>query len=178
MLKLGVSLPLLACLCACGPTSPAPAIEPASRPKPKAEPKSKAEPLAKPQLEPKPEPAEEMPTPPIPSAAMVEQILAQHVLDHPQVSPYLHAEVPDNLPLRVAPSPDLAQGAANLKVREQAVVVTKADEARFVFLGRERRGPAVERISFSIPSEGVRGHVDLELADHVWRAIDASVAEH
>lgn len=117
------------------------------------------------------------PTPTIPSAAMVEQMLAQHVLDHPRVVPYLHTEIAANLPLRVAPSPDLAQGATALQVGGQAVRVVAEGEARVVFKGRERLGPARERVRFEIPAEGVVGHVDLELADNVWKALDASVAE-
>lgn len=108
---------------------------------------------------------------------MVEQMLAQLVLDHPQVAPFLHTEIPANLPLRVAPSPDLAQGAASLRVAGQAARVVTISEARVVFKGRERLGPARERVRFEIPAEGVVGHVDLELADNVWHAIDASVAE-
>jgi hypothetical protein len=116
-------------------------------------------------------------TPPLPSAAMVEQMLAQRVLDHPRVTPYLHTEVPANVPLRVAPSPDLAQGAAKLRVAGQVVQVVAAGEARFIFTGRERIGPARERVRFEIPAEGVTGHVDLELADNVWSAIDAALTE-
>ena len=117
------------------------------------------------------------PTPPIPSAAMVEQMLAQLVLDHPRVTPYLHTEVPANVPLRVAPSPDLAQGAAALQAGGQAVRVVPAAEARVIFKGRERIEGARERLRFEIPAEGVAGHVDVELADNVWRAVDASVVE-
>lgn len=117
------------------------------------------------------------PTPPIPSAAMVEQMLAQRVLDHPRVSPYLHTEVAANVPLRVAAAPELAQGAARLKVAGQAVQVVAAAEARVVFTGNERIGPAKQRVRFEIPPEGVVGHVDLELADNVWQVVDASVVE-
>lgn len=117
------------------------------------------------------------PTPPIPSAAMVEQLLAQQVLDHPRVRPYLHTEIAANLPLRVAPSADLAQGAAALVVAGQAVQVVTPAQARVVFTGQQSIGAARVRVGFEIPAEGVVGHVDLELADHVWRAIDASVVE-
>lgn len=92
-------------------------------------------------------------------------------------APYLHTEVAANLPLRVAPSPDLAQGAAKLQVGGQAVRIVAAGEARVVFKGREKIGPARERVRLEIPAEGVVGHVDLELQDNVWRAVDASVAE-
>lgn len=126
---------------------------------------------------PAPASAATAPTPPILSAAMVEQMLAQLVLDHPQVAPFLHTEIPANLPLRVAPSPDLAQGAASLRVAGQAARVVTVSEARVVFKGRERLGPVRERIRFEIPAEGVVGHVDLELTDNVWHAIDGSVAE-
>jgi len=117
------------------------------------------------------------PTPPIPSAAMVEQMLAQRVLDHPRVRPYLHTEVAANVPLRVAAAPELAQGVARLEVAGQVVQVVAAAEARVVFTGNERIGPAKQRVRFEIPPEGVVGHVDLELADNVWQAVDASVVE-
>lgn len=116
-------------------------------------------------------------TPTIPPPAIVEQILAQRVLDHLKVAPYLHTEVAGNLPLRVAPSPDLAQGVARLQVAGQSVQVVDAGEARVVFKGRERIGAARERVRFEIPPEGVAGHVDLELADNVWTAVDVAVVE-
>lgn len=137
-------------------------------------PAKQAEPVVTPAA---PKAAVREPTPPIPTAAMVEQLLAQLVLDHPRVAPYLHTEVAANLPLRVAPSPDLAQGAAKLQVGGQAVRIVAAGEARVVFKGREKIGPARERVRLEIPAEGVVGHVDLELQDNVWRAVDASVAE-
>ncbi len=117
------------------------------------------------------------PTPPLPTEAMIEQLLAQHVLDHPRVLGYLHTEVAGNLPLTVAPSADLAQGAAKLQAGGQAVRVVPVGEARVVFKGRERIGPARERVRFEVPAEGVAGHVDLELADNVWSAVDAVVVE-
>jgi hypothetical protein len=116
-------------------------------------------------------------TPTIPPPAVIERMLAQRVLDHPKVAPYLHTENAANLPLRVAPSPDLAQGVARLQVAGQPVQVVAEAEARVVFKGREKIGPARERVRFEIPAEGVVGHVDLELADNVWTAVDASVAE-
>lgn len=116
-------------------------------------------------------------TPPLPSAAMVEQLLGQLVLDHPRVQPYLHSEVAGNVPLRLAASPELAQGAAGLQAGGQKVQVVGADAARFVFTGREELGAARERVKFEIPPEGVVGHVDLQLADNVWTAVDAAVAE-
>lgn len=116
--------------------------------------------------------------PPPPSAAMVQQIQAQAVLDHPRVAPYLHTEIAANVPLAVLPSPDLAEGAAALKAAGQPVrVVTSEAAARVVFRGLEDIGPARVRVKFEIPREGVAGHVDLQLADHVWSAVDAHVVE-
>lgn len=117
------------------------------------------------------------PIPPLPTEAMIQQLLAQGVLDHPRVIGYLHTEVAGNLPLRVAPSADLTQGAAKLQAGGQAVRVVPVGEARVVFKGRERIGPARERVRFEIPAEGVTGHVDLELANNVWSAVDAVVVE-
>ena len=116
-------------------------------------------------------------TPPLPTEAMIQQLLAQGVLDHPRVIGYLHTEVAGNLPLRVAPSADLTQGAAKLQAGGQAVRVVPVGEAWVVFKGRERIGPARERVRFEIPAEGVTGHVDLELANNVWSAVDAVVVE-
>jgi hypothetical protein len=116
--------------------------------------------------------------PPPPSEAMVQQILAQGVLDHPRVAPYLHTEDSANVPLAVFPSPDLAKGAEQLRAAGQSVrVVATEAEARVIFRGRERVGPAKERVKFEIPAEGVAGHVDLQLAEHEWSAVDAQVVE-
>lgn len=118
------------------------------------------------------------PTPPLPTEAMIQQMIAQRVLDHPRVSPFLHTEVAANVPLAVLPSPDLAQGAGELTAGGRPVRVVAAEgEARLIFRGRESIGPARERLRFAIPAEGVSGHVDVELADNVWRAVDASVVE-
>ncbi len=109
---------------------------------------------------------------------MVQQIQAQAVLDHPRVAPYLHTEIAANVPLAVLPSPDLAEEAAALKAAGQPVrVVTSEAAARVVFRGLEDIGPARVRVKFEIPREGVAGHVDLQLADHVWSAVDAHVVE-
>lgn len=116
--------------------------------------------------------------PPPPSEAMVQQIQAQAVLEHPRVAPYLHTEIAANVPLAVFPSPDLAQGAAKLTAAGQPVRVAASEaEARVVFRGRTDIGPAKVRVKFEVPPEGVAGHVDLQLADHVWSAVDAHVVE-
>ncbi len=118
------------------------------------------------------------PTPPRPPEYMVQQILGQKVLNHPQVAPYLHTEVPANLPLTVHAVTGLDQGASRLTAGGQPVRVTPtANEARFRFTARERPAPARARIRFEIPDEGVVGHIDLELRDYVWSCIDAQVAE-
>ena len=153
---------LLLVLFACDkPAAPEPAAEPATVVAPASAPKVSSSEL----------------TPTIPSPALVEQTLAQHVLDHPRVAPYLHTEIAANLPLRIAPSPDLTQGAAALTAGGRPVQVVAAGEARVVFKGREKLAPARERVRFEIPAEGVVGHVDLELRDNAWQPIDASVAE-
>lgn len=122
--------------------------------------------------------AERGPTPPLPTEAMIQQMIAQLVLDHPRVSPFLHVEIAANVPLAVFPSPDLSQGADKLTAGGRPVRVVAAEgDARLIFRGRESIGPARERLRFAIPAEGVSGHVDVELADNVWRAVDASVAE-
>lgn len=115
---------------------------------------------------------------PPPTEAMVQQMIAQLVLDHPRVTPFLHLEIPANAPLAVFAAPDLAAGAASLRAGGQPVrVVATASDARLVLRGRESLGPAKERLTFEIPAEGVSGTVDVALADHVWRAVDASVSE-
>lgn len=117
-------------------------------------------------------------TPPRPPEPMVQQILGQKVLTHPQVAMYLHTEVAANLPLTVHAVSGLEQGAPRLTAAGQPVRVTPtASEARFRFTSRERIGPARVRIGFEIPAEGVVGHVDLELRDYVWGYLDARVVE-
>jgi hypothetical protein len=160
----------LACLAlltiACDRPAAQPDVKPAAQPD--ASPAAPATPAS--------QPGREL-VAPIPPPEMVEQMQAQLALDHPLVAPYLHTEIPTNLPLRLAPSPDLARGAPALKAGGQPVQLVPAAEARLIFKNREQlEGPRV-RIHLEIPPEGVRGHVDLELADHVWRAFDASVVE-
>lgn len=177
----------LACLAlltaACDRPAAQPDVEPAAQPAAQPDTKPAAPPDAKPAAQPDAEPATPASQPgrelvaPIPPPAMVEQMQAQLALDHPLVAPYLHTEIPANLPLRLAPSPDLARGAPALKVGGQPVQIVPAAEARLIFKQLERLdGPRV-RVHLEVPPEGVRGHVDLELADHVWRAVDASVVE-
>lgn len=164
MLRPFLSLvPVLVAACSASGTEPKPA-KPATPATPAKAPES---PLAARGL-----------VPPPPSEAMVQQMLAQAVLEHPRVAPYLHLESAANVPLAVFPSPDLAKGAAKLRAGEQVVrVVASEAEARVVFRGREKVGPAKERVKFEIPGEGVSGHVDLQLADYVWSAVDAEVVE-
>lgn len=159
----------LVCLLAAGCSSPG-ASPPAVDPQTSVARPEKAAPEQTPDASPL--------VPPPPSAAMVQQIQAQTVLDHPRVAPYLHTEIAANVPLAVFPSPDLAEGAAELRAAGQPVrVVTSEAAARVVFRGLEDIGPAKVRVKFEIPREGVAGHVDLQLADHVWSAVDAHVVE-
>ncbi|MBL9100728.1 MAG: hypothetical protein JNL82_07215 [Myxococcales bacterium] len=149
---------------------------PAAQPEARPDTKPAAQPAAMPDARPAPATDREL-LAPIPPPEMVEQMQAQLALDHPLVAPYLHTELPANLPLRLAPSPDLARGAPALKAGGQPVQIVPAAEARLIFKHLEQlEGPRV-RVHLEIPPEGVRGHVDLELADHVWRAVDASVVE-
>ncbi|MCB9679150.1 MAG: hypothetical protein H6737_28870 [Alphaproteobacteria bacterium] len=115
---------------------------------------------------------------PLPPDSVVQTMQAQLVLDHPSVAPFLHLEVAGNAPLKVFAVPELAKGAADLRAGGQPVQVVGEGEARLHLVGRESlEGPRV-RLTFRIPDEGVEGHVDVELADYVWSAVDASVAEH
>lgn len=130
-------------------------------------------------------PASETPAPsvpsaalghPLPSDAMVQGWLTQMVLDHPRVVPFLHSEARDRL--RVHAISELAEGARGLRVAGRPVELVEASAAHFRFTARERPSPAVERIRFEMPGEGMSGHVDFALRDHTWTAIDAEVAEH
>jgi len=122
-------------------------------------------------------PGEEL-TPPIPPESMVQQMLGQRVLDHPEVQPYLHTEIAEHLPLTVHAVPELAEGTAALQAGGQSVrVVDAAADARFRFTAREDlEGPRVA-VRFEIPAEGVVGRVVLELRDFEWSAVEADVAE-
>lgn len=115
--------------------------------------------------------------PPIPPPEIVALIQGQAVLDHATVQPFLHTDV--HGPLTVFAVPDLAPGAARLKAGGTPVrVVPTADGARFRFVSFERIGTAAQiRIGWEIPAEGASGHVDLELADHVWSVIGAEARE-
>lgn len=158
-------VPLLVAACSASGTEPKPVVP--ATPAKSATPAKAESPLAARGL-----------VPPPPSEAMVQQMLAQVVLEHPRVVPYLHLENSANVPLAVFPSPDLAKGAAKLRAADQVVRVVAAEaEARVIFRGREKIGPAKERIKFEIPAEGVAGHVDLQLADYEWSAVDAQVVE-
>jgi hypothetical protein len=113
-------------------------------------------------------------TPPIPPPEMVEEMIGQLVLSHPQVKPHLHVGAE---PLTLFPVPELARGAPGLEAAGRPVrVVAIESEAQFVFRSYERIGTAAQlRIHFAIPAEGVSGHVDVELRDNVWRATGADV---
>lgn len=117
------------------------------------------------------------PTPPLPTEAKIQQLIAQAALDHPRVQPYLHTEVPANVPLALFAGPGLAKGADKLRAGGQLVKVVGEAEARVILRGREDIGPARVRVRLDVPQEGVTGHVDVQLADNVWRAVDASVVE-
>lgn len=117
------------------------------------------------------------PTPVQPPDAMVQQMQMQLALDHPRVRPYLHVERAQNLPLTVYAVSALAEGASALTAADQPVRVVPEQDARVRFTARERLdGPRV-RVRLAIPAEGVTAHVDLELRDYVWHAIDAEVVE-
>jgi hypothetical protein len=115
---------------------------------------------------------------PLPPDDVVQAMQAQAVLEHPEVEAFLHLDVPGHLPLKVHSVDALAAGASSLVAGGQAVqVVATPPEARVQLLGREALdGPRV-RIRLAIPAEGVAGHVDVALADHVWSAVGASLAE-
>ncbi len=113
---------------------------------------------------------------PRPPDSVGQTMQAQAVLDHPRVMPYLHLEVAGNVPLTVALPADLSQGAAGLRAGGQPVrAVTEG--ARVRFLSRESLDGPTVRLSFEIAAEGVTGHVDLNLVDHVWTAMAAEVTE-
>ena len=162
---------MMALLCvSCSGGDPPPA-EPGPTPTPTPTPVAQNDP-----------PENDVPPPgnPLPSPQMVEQIIAGRVLDHPQVKPYLHLEVAANNPLSILPVPELAQGAPNVRVDGQPVrVVTDPAQARFHFTAYERTpGTSRVRVRFTVPAEGVTGHVDLELRNYVWEYVDASVVEN
>lgn len=115
--------------------------------------------------------------PPIPPDSVVAQLLMQRALEHPDVRRYLHLEIPDNLPLRVHAVSSLAAGAEGLTAGGQPVRVVPEAEARVRFTAREDLAGPRQRVRIEIPDEGVVGHVDLELADHVWSAVDAEITE-
>lgn len=123
--------------------------------------------------------------PPPPTEAMIEKFLFHAVLNHPRVVPFLHLEISSNLPLKVFPGADFARpgGVADAQVGGQKVhVVANESEARVVLVKREDlpfqagQAPTV-RVHVRIPPEGVSGHVDVALADNVWTATDAVLAE-
>ena len=117
-------------------------------------------------------------TPSLPPDRMVQTMLGQLVLDHVRVKPYLHVEVPANVPLTVFAIPSLAQGATGLSAGGATVrVVGNRADARFAFTGRENLGSGRVRVAFEVASEGVVGHVDLLLRDSVWEVADDHVIE-
>lgn len=126
-----------------------------------------------------PEGADEEPHSPLPPESVVQQLLGQRVLDHPEVQPYLHTEVAGNFPLSVHAIEELSLGAAALEAGGRSVrVVATAAEARFRFTAREDlEGPRVA-VRFEIPAEGVAGRVILELRDFEWSVVEAEVVEH
>jgi hypothetical protein len=119
------------------------------------------------------------PDPPLPSEAMVQQMIGQLVLDHPKVQPFLHLELPQNVPLSLWTVPELAKGAPSLIAAGQPVrVVPTAGEARVVMSRYQPVGNAARvRVDVEVPSEGASGWVEVELRDYVWSAVGAEISE-
>jgi hypothetical protein len=152
MLRFSLSLVLL------GACSPAPS--PSEPPPPEA-----------PVHEPEPQGG---PMPPLPTETMVQQMIGELVLDHPRVAAHLHAA-----PVSIWPIPELALGAPSMRARGRPVLVAEREsDATFRFRAYETLGNRARvRVRFEIPSEGVSGHVDVELRDNVWEVVDAAVVE-
>jgi hypothetical protein len=113
------------------------------------------------------------PTPPIPPEPMVQQMIAQAVLDHPRVAAYLTAAPPWTL----SAGRGLELGASALRIGGAPVVVVASPaDARVVLVARERLADA-ERVRFEIPGEGIRGHADVQLIDWIWTVRDVVVVE-
>lgn len=113
------------------------------------------------------------PTPPIPPEPMVQQMIAQAVLDDPRVAAYLTAAPPWTL----SAGPGLELGAGALRIGGAPVVVVASPaDARVVLAARERV-PDAERVRFEIPAEGVRGHADVQLIDWIWTVRDVVLVE-
>lgn len=114
------------------------------------------------------------PTPPIPPEPMVQQMIAQAVLEDPRVARHLTTPAP----WTVFAAPGLELGASALRIGGAPVVVVASPaEARFVFAQREQRDGLV-RVRFEIPGEGVSGHADVQLADWIWTVRDVVLVEH
>jgi hypothetical protein len=118
-------------------------------------------------------------TPPLPTEAMVQQMIGQLVIDHPAVQPFLHPEIPENVPLALWTVPELAQGALALTAGGSPVrVVPSASDARVVMSRYEPVGSAARvRVHVEVPPEGAGGWVEVELRDNVWDAVDAQISE-
>ena len=115
--------------------------------------------------------------PSLPSDTMIETMVSHSVLTHPRVVPFLHLEIPANVPLKLFAGPDLARGAPKLQAGGKPVQIVPREEARVVLESREDlEGPSY-RIHLRIPPEGVVGHVDVTLRDNVWTAVNAKIAE-
>ena len=118
------------------------------------------------------------PVPSLPTDTMIETMVSHSALQHPRVVPYLHLEIPANVPVKLFAGPDLARGAPALQLGGKPVQIVPQEDARVLLESRERlAAPATYRIHLRIPPEGVAGHVDVTLRDNVWTAVDAHVVE-
>jgi hypothetical protein len=120
-----------------------------------------------------------LPSPPLPTQAMVQQMIGQIVLDHPAVQPFLHLELPEHRPLALWTAPELAQGAPALTAGGAPVrVVPSPAEARVVMSRYEPLDSAARvRVHVEVPPEGAAGWVEVELRDNVWSATGAQISE-
>ena len=133
-------------------------------------------PTAKPPVEDSPDPA--TPAPPTPATPRVS--IGQAVVDHPQVVSFLHLDIPAHVPLRVYAVPELRPEVASIRAAgKPAVLVDKPDDARVRLTKVSALADSSQRRVFiEIPAEGARGHVDVELRDNTWQAIDAELVEN
>lgn len=121
--------------------------------------------------------AEEPPaaSPTILASADLDQIVSA-VLAHPEVSKYLHPEVPGRVPVVVRLAAPYESEALRVEAFGQAVRAAKSEQPGAVSLKVAATGAAC-RVDVKYRPEGIFGHVDLALVDGAWKVTDATIYE-
>ena len=106
-----------------------------------------------------------------------QKIILQIVIDLPELEQYYHLDVPGRKPLAILKNGVVSTDGLN-KFGEPVVYIEKPDEGRaYLEFTKRDVGENTADVEFLYPAEGVRGTVNLRLANGKWEVVDKSIAE-